>query len=225
MKHLALYFVKHSTVAVSLAAALFASACGSAPQQTVADSGEKKPCCDKSAAEKADCCGGKGAAPAGPAAATVPGQEAAGAPGQAATGAPGPAGAGGTGCCADKNAAAAEAEPFKRIDLAGLKKKLDAREQIHVFDANSQARYDAGHIPGAIAMTKATIKPEALPANKDAMLVFYCGSPKCMASHDVARAAIGLGYTNVWILPDGIKGWEGAGLPTEKATVRGAAAQ
>jgi rhodanese-related sulfurtransferase len=37
-----------------------------------------------------------------------------------------------------------------------------------------------------------------------------------MACHQGARAALALGYKNVFIMPDGIQGWEKAGRPMEK---------
>lgn len=39
-----------------------------------------------------------------------------------------------------------------------------------------------------------------------------------MVSHEAARVAAKLGWTNVWVMTDGIKGWEKAGLPTGTAT-------
>jgi rhodanese-related sulfurtransferase len=38
-----------------------------------------------------------------------------------------------------------------------------------------------------------------------------------MACHHGAGSAKKLGYKNVFIMPAGIKGWEGAGKPVEKA--------
>jgi rhodanese-related sulfurtransferase len=37
-----------------------------------------------------------------------------------------------------------------------------------------------------------------------------------MASHQAARRAVDAGYTDVSIMPDGIKGWNEAGQPTVK---------
>ncbi len=55
-----------------------------------------------------------------------------------------------------------------------------------------------------------------MPADKTATLVFYCANTHCGACHQGARAALKLGYTNVFIMPEGIAGWEQAKLPTEK---------
>jgi rhodanese-related sulfurtransferase len=37
-----------------------------------------------------------------------------------------------------------------------------------------------------------------------------------MASHQAARRAAALGYTKVFVMPDGIDGWIAAGKPVEK---------
>ena len=55
-----------------------------------------------------------------------------------------------------------------------------------------------------------------LPADKKSPLVFYCANSSCGACHQGAKAAIELGYKNVFIMPDGIGGWETAKLATEK---------
>ena len=40
-----------------------------------------------------------------------------------------------------------------------------------------------------------------------------------MACHAAARAAVKYGYTNVFVMPEGIVGWKKAGKPTEKGNV------
>ena len=37
-----------------------------------------------------------------------------------------------------------------------------------------------------------------------------------MACHQAARAAVNLGYKNVFIMSEGIQGWKKAGQPVEK---------
>ncbi|MEY3015487.1 MAG: hypothetical protein RIT45_4222 [Pseudomonadota bacterium] len=105
---------------------------------------------------------------------------------------------------------------FGLIPAADLNTKMQGAAQIHVFDVNSAERFAKGHIAGAKHVSLKEFDAAPLPPNKDAMLVFYCGSPKCGASHRAAKLAAAKGYTNLWVMPDGIKGWEAAGLPTEK---------
>lgn len=118
--------------------------------------------------------------------------------------------------CCDKPASAAQAEPFRRIAAVDLNNKRQGAAPIYIYDNNGDERFAKGHVPGAVHLAKDAVRAEALPPNKEAMLVFYCGGPRCMACHEAAQTAIALGYSNVWIMPDGISGWEAASLPTEK---------
>jgi PQQ-dependent catabolism-associated CXXCW motif protein len=44
----------------------------------------------------------------------------------------------------------------------------------------------------------------------DRAIVFYC-HPKCWASWNAAKRAIGYGYKNVYWYPEGVEGWQDAG--------------
>jgi len=87
----------------------------------------------------------------------------------------------------------------------------------YVFDNNTKERFDEGHVPGAKWVDPSQLTAAVLPADKNATLVFYCANPSCSACHVGARAAMKLGYTKVYIMPEGIMGWEAAKLPTERA--------
>jgi rhodanese-related sulfurtransferase len=119
----------------------------------------------------------------------------------------------GASCC--KGEKAAHDEAFKRISAVDLNNKLIAKEPVFVFDQNGAERFGKGHIPTAKLLLVEDVSTTTLPADKAAFLVFYCGSDKCTACHHAADAAIALGYTNVWIMPEGIKGWEAQKLPVE----------
>jgi rhodanese-related sulfurtransferase len=86
-----------------------------------------------------------------------------------------------------------------------------------VFDNNQKERFDKGHVPGAKWVDPSSVTAAVLPADKTATLVFYCADTHCGACHIGAEAAIKLGYKNVYIMPEGIAGWEGAKLPTESS--------
>jgi rhodanese-related sulfurtransferase len=87
-----------------------------------------------------------------------------------------------------------------------------------IFDVNGTDSYKSGHIPGAIDYIahKGDIA-KLLPADKNALVVAYCGSPSCHAYAAAADAAVKLGYTNVKHFAPGISGWKASGAPTEKA--------
>lgn len=106
-------------------------------------------------------------------------------------------------------------EPFKRLTVDEVDSMVKARS-INVFDCNGPDRFKKGHVPTAKLYSVADEKPQGLPADKAAPLVFYCGNTHCMACHQGAKQAIEAGYTNVSIMPEGIAGWEKAGKPVEK---------
>jgi rhodanese-related sulfurtransferase len=86
-----------------------------------------------------------------------------------------------------------------------------------IIDVNGTESYKKGHIPGALDY--AAIKDDLatkLPADKSALVVAYCGGPKCVAYQAAAKAATKLGYTNVKHMSAGISGWKEAGQKTEK---------
>jgi rhodanese-related sulfurtransferase len=86
-----------------------------------------------------------------------------------------------------------------------------------VYDANTpDTRQQMGIIPGAKLLTSAVKYEPAkeLPADKSGQVVFYCYNEQCGASHMAAKRASEAGYTNVAVLPAGIKGWKAAGQPT-----------
>ncbi len=85
-----------------------------------------------------------------------------------------------------------------------------------IIDANGPDSYQAGHVPGALSF--AAIKDNlaaSLPADKNTLIIAYCGNPKCGAYLHAAKAAEKLGYTNVKHMSAGIAGWNEAKLPTE----------
>jgi rhodanese-related sulfurtransferase len=85
-----------------------------------------------------------------------------------------------------------------------------------IIDANSPDSYKAGHVPGALSF--AAIKDNlaaSLPADKNTLIIAYCGNPHCPAYLRAAKAAQKLGYTNIKHMSAGIQGWNEAKLPTE----------
>jgi rhodanese-related sulfurtransferase len=89
--------------------------------------------------------------------------------------------------------------------------------------------YDKQHIPGAVQFEFPVEELKELPADQQAayakllgedtgrLIVVYCGFPKCGRSHNGAVWARKLGYTNVVRYVGGIKAWEEADYPLEKA--------
>jgi rhodanese-related sulfurtransferase len=102
------------------------------------------------------------------------------------------------------------------ISIADLKAAIAAKT-VTLLDANGTDSWQAGHVPGAIdfATQKGNLA-KLLPQDKGALIVAYCGGPKCGAYKAAAAAAKKLGYTNVKHLSVGISGWKSAGEEVEK---------
>jgi rhodanese-related sulfurtransferase len=107
--------------------------------------------------------------------------------------------------------------PLKKVTIAEVSQFVQ-KKSAAILDANSsETRQEYGVIPGAILLSShETFAVTELPQNKSMKLVFYCGSLSCTASHVAAARATAAGYTDVTVLPDGIRGWKKAGQPTEQ---------
>ncbi len=108
------------------------------------------------------------------------------------------------------------AEAFKRMTVEEVETRLATNDgKTFVFDDNEQSRFAKGHVPGAKFLPYKEVAADKLPADKTATLIFYCYSEECSACHQAANAALQLGYTNVFIMPEGITGWEKKGKKVE----------
>lgn len=81
-----------------------------------------------------------------------------------------------------------------------------------LIDSRPPAKYNEGHINGAINIPDAQFDAFAhlLPADKEKILIFYCGGLDCPLSPSSAKKAIELGYTNVMVYQEGIVTWQKA---------------
>jgi rhodanese-related sulfurtransferase len=88
-------------------------------------------------------------------------------------------------------------------------------EHVSIFDVNSRQSWLKARVPGARNLDPGDYKDTDLPADKNAVLVFYCSNPMCRKAPSAARRARKLGYANVRVMSAGISGWVAAKLPTE----------
>lgn len=99
------------------------------------------------------------------------------------------------------------------------------KDMIIVDTMPYEASYRKQHVKGAVQMefpipemtsmddkTKDALV-KLLGADKDRLIVFYCGFVKCTRSHNGAMWAKKLGYKNVYRFPGGIKAWDEADYP------------
>lgn len=119
---------------------------------------------------------------------------------------------------------------YKVITTEELKAWIDQKKAMLIVDTMPlEDSYKKNHIPGAVQMefpipemTQIDDKQKAdleklLGPDKNRLIIFYCGFPKCTRSHNAAMWAIKLGYTNVYRHPGGIKAWMEADYPVEKS--------
>ena len=107
---------------------------------------------------------------------------------------------------------------YPDISITDLKAAIAAKK-VTLIDANGPESWQKGHIPGAVDFSKHEKNlAKVLPADKNALVVAYCGGPKCSAYQAAAKAAEKLGYKNVKHLSAGISGWQAAGESTERGS-------
>jgi rhodanese-related sulfurtransferase len=76
------------------------------------------------------------------------------------------------------------------------------------------------HLPAALNVTAEhddDVVRRALP-DRDSSIVTYSTDGACTRGPELAARLLGLGYTDVGVLVEGIAGWEAAGHPVESGT-------
>ncbi len=77
-----------------------------------------------------------------------------------------------------------------------------------VIDVNGEESFKSSHVQGAVHFSEVEKKfASVLPADKNALIVAYCGGPQCTAWKKAAAKACEMGYTNIKHFKDGISGW------------------
>jgi len=112
-------------------------------------------------------------------------------------------------------AASVFAGEFQDISIKEVNALTKSKKAV-IIDVNGTESYSKGHVPGALDYE--AIKGDfaaKLPSDKNALVVAYCGGPKCMAYQAAAKAAAKLGYKNVKHMSAGISGWKEAGQKME----------
>ena len=101
---------------------------------------------------------------------------------------------------------------LKTVSVEQLQQALRGPAPLTVADVNPRASWLGARIPGALHLDPLGFGAAELPADRDALLVFYCSNPLCRKAPGAARRAEALGYTQVRVLSAGISGWRAAGL-------------
>ncbi|MGD2186882.1 MAG: rhodanese-like domain-containing protein [Desulfobacterales bacterium] len=102
---------------------------------------------------------------------------------------------------------------YPAVSADWVKKQIDKQTNMMLIDSRpKRKKYDKGHIPTAMSIPDSQFAKlqDQLPADKDTLLVFYCGGLKCRLSHKSAKKAIDLGYTRVKVFAEGYPAWVAA---------------
>jgi rhodanese-related sulfurtransferase len=104
----------------------------------------------------------------------------------------------------------------RETTIPELKKRLDAKEEFHLIDVREDHEWAAGHIPGAIHLSRGIIERdiESQIPDREAEILLYCGGGYRSAL--VADNLQKMGYKRVVSVDGGWRGWTGAGFPVEK---------
>ena len=112
------------------------------------------------------------------------------------------------GMAAETPAVAPAAHAIPDLSKSELDQAIAAKS-VTLIDCNGSESYAKGHIPGAIDFQADKAKLAALlPADKNALVVAYCGGPQCGAYKSGYEAAKALGYTQVKHFSGGLSGWQ-----------------
>lgn len=85
-----------------------------------------------------------------------------------------------------------------------------------LIDVREESEFAAGHIPGAIHVSKGVIERdiESVIPDQDERLILYCGGG--YRSAIAAESLVAMGYTSVTSMDGGWRGWRDAEQPVER---------
>jgi rhodanese-related sulfurtransferase len=104
----------------------------------------------------------------------------------------------------------------KETNVADVKRRMATDEKFLLVDVREDNEWAKGRLPGAVHMGRGVIERDIEKAVPDSgtKLILYCGGG--FRSALVADNLQKMGYTNVESMDGGWRGWNEAGLPTEK---------
>jgi len=104
----------------------------------------------------------------------------------------------------------------KECTVADVRAKQQRGEKFHLVDVREDTEWAAGHLPSATHLGKGVIERdiEQKVPDPSTPLVLYCGGGfrSALAADNLQK----MGYTNVYPMDGGYRGWTEAGLKTEQ---------
>ena len=105
---------------------------------------------------------------------------------------------------------------IKELSIDDVKQKMQRGERFLLIDVREDHEWNAGHLPGAQHLGKGIIERdiETKFPDHNAEMVLYCGGGfrSALAADNLQK----MGYTNVYSMDGGWRGWNEAKLPIEK---------
>jgi rhodanese-related sulfurtransferase len=105
---------------------------------------------------------------------------------------------------------------IRETTIADVKAKLDRGEKFLLIDVREESEYAKDHLPGAVHMGKGIIERdvEGRVPDLNVPLVLYCGGGfrSALAADNLQK----MGYTNVFSMDGGIRGWREKGFTLTK---------
>jgi rhodanese-related sulfurtransferase len=103
----------------------------------------------------------------------------------------------------------------KELTVDQVKGKLDRKEKFHLIDVREESEFARDHLPKAVHLGKGIIERDVEQRIPDtgAELVLYCGGGfrSALAADNLQK----MGYTNVFSMDGGIRGWREKNYPLE----------
>jgi len=104
----------------------------------------------------------------------------------------------------------------RECTLDDVKARLDRGEKFTLVDTREESEFAAGHVPGALHLSKGVIERdvEKKVPDKAAPLVLYCGGGfrSALAADNLQK----MGYTNVISMDGGMRDWRAKKYPETK---------
>ena len=99
----------------------------------------------------------------------------------------------------------------KETNVAEVKRRGDAGEKFLLIDVREDNEWAKGHLPGAVHLGKGIIERDIEQRVPDTgtTVILYCGGGfrSALAADNLQK----MGYTNVWSMDGGIRGWRERG--------------
>lgn len=105
---------------------------------------------------------------------------------------------------------------IREVSIDDFRRRLESGEPLVLVDVREDHEWERGRLPGAIHLSRGILERdvEKTFGDKDTPIVLQCGGGfrSALAADNLQK----MGYTNVWSLDGGYRGWVEAGLPIEK---------